>query len=84
MEQPHDEIHLAIGGQDHQPIKAAEETKTYDKFGDLAKSAKGLPVQVRVDGVPDAAALYLAAVSSARLPAELQRRGHVQQFSLPR
>lgn len=47
MEQPHDEIHLAIGGQDHQPIKA-EVTKTYDKFGDLAKSTKAMSAQVRV------------------------------------
>ena len=48
MEQPHDEIHLAIGGQDHQPIKA-EVTKTYDKFGNLAKSTKGMSAQVTME-----------------------------------
>ena len=49
VEQPHDEIHLAIGGQDHQPVKA-EVTKTYDKFGDLAKSTKTMSAQVRACG----------------------------------
>eukprot|EP00752_Nemacystus_decipiens_P006064 g5472.t1 len=45
VEQPHDEIHLAIGGQDHRPIKA-EVSKTYDKFGNLAKSTKGMSAQI--------------------------------------
>lgn len=49
VEQPHDEIHLAIGGQDHQPIKAEVKT-TYDKFGDPVKSTKGMSAQVRTRG----------------------------------
>ena len=43
LEQPHDEIHLAIGGQDHQPIKSMT-TVTYDKNGDvLTRSTKVSP-----------------------------------------
>ncbi|CAN0019896.1 unnamed protein product [Ectocarpus sp. 12 AP-2014] len=45
VEQPHDEIHLAIGGQDHQPIKT-EVPKTYDKNGDLSKSTKAVVAQI--------------------------------------
>lgn len=36
IEQPHDEMHLAIGGQDHQPTKMAT-AKLYDKNSDHTK-----------------------------------------------
>lgn len=45
LEQPHDEIHLAIGGQDHQPIKATT-TETYDENGDVLTSETKVSPQV--------------------------------------
>ncbi|CAN0289414.1 unnamed protein product [Pylaiella littoralis] len=45
VEQPHDEIHLAVGGQDHRPIKA-ETPKIYDKIGDLVESISGVSEQI--------------------------------------
>lgn len=46
LEQPHDEIHLAIGGQDHQPAKAAVTTDTYDENGEVLTSATKVSPQV--------------------------------------
>ena len=44
LEQPHDEIHLAIGGQEHQPVKAAVTAETYDENGEvLTSSTKASP-----------------------------------------
>lgn len=48
LEQPHDEIHLAIGGQDHRPIKS-KATKMYDKIGDLVEATNGASEQARLE-----------------------------------
>lgn len=45
LEQPHDEIHLAIGGQDHQPIRAMK-TETYDENGDVLTTETKVSPQV--------------------------------------
>ncbi|CAM9152411.1 unnamed protein product [Hapterophycus canaliculatus] len=45
VEQPHDEIHLAIGGQDHQPITPAE-PKMLDSIVDLSKATRGTTAQI--------------------------------------
>lgn len=45
LEQPHDEIHLAIGGQDHQPVKRVL-TEVYDENGDVLTSSTKVSAQV--------------------------------------
>lgn len=45
LEQPHDETHLAIGGQDHLSVKA-QMPKAYDKNENQSKAKQHIPVQV--------------------------------------
>ncbi|CAN0157806.1 unnamed protein product [Ascophyllum nodosum] len=46
LEQPHDEVHLAIGGQDHKPATGFPKPESYDKTGHRLKTRLDTSTQI--------------------------------------